>query len=309
MSQPLVSVIIPTYNRAHLLGKCIRSILDQSYKNLEIIIIDDASVDNTKIVVSSFPDKNIRYIMNAENKGPAGARNIGIENAKGDFIAFNDSDDIWLPDKLEKEMNLFHEGIGVVYCRMQRIFNRKKIIMPFTTIKHLQGDIFHELAKCSFVATPTVIIRYDYIRKVGLFDEDLPIGEDWDFFLRLAQKCDFAFCDEILVESNLEDDSITKIASRNVDLSISSYQKILEKHSLDFSNEVKSLLNFEIGTLFALKNEMKEARKYLIKSFKQKFSVKIFFMYLLSYCGYNIYFQVFSRGKKFKDAIRYSFNN
>jgi len=309
MTQPLVSVIIPTYNRAHLLPKCIQSVINQSYKNLEIIIVDDASIDNTEAVVASFPNKYIRYIKNAENKGPARARNIGIKNAKGDFIAFNDTDDIWFPYKLEKEMDLYQEGIGVVYCRMQRNFNQNKILMPFPSIKQLHGNIFHELAKCSFVATPTVIIRSDCIRKVGLFDEDLRIGEDWDYFLRLARECNFAFCDEILVKSSLEDDSITKKASRNVDVSISSYQKILEKHTLDFSNEEKSLLNFEIGTLFALKNEMNKARKYLLKSLRQKFSLKNYFMYLLSFCGFKVYYYIFLQGKNINDTIKDFFYN
>jgi glycosyltransferase involved in cell wall biosynthesis len=304
MTQPLVSVIIPTYNRAHLLARCIQSVLHQSYNNIEIIVVDDGSIDATEFVVSSFSQKNLRYIKKTDNQGPAAARNIGIMNAKGDFIAFNDSDDIWLPDKLEKEMNMFRKGIGVVYCRLQRNINQTKLLFPNPHIKHLEGNIFHDLAKNCFVSTPTVVIRSDCIRKIGLFDEDLPIGEDWDLFIRLAREYDFAFCDEILVESSLEDDSLIKRASRNEEIPIDAYQKILEKYSDVFSDEEKSLLNFEIGTLFAFKNEMNEARKYLIISFKQKPSLTKYFMYLLSFCGSKVYYYFFSYGKKTKDTIR-----
>lgn len=113
-----VSVIIPTYNRAHLLGRAIQSVLAQTYEDFEIIVVDDASTDVTEQVVKSFADDRINYIRHQKNKGGSSARNTGIKAAKGEFIAFLDSDDEWVPKKLEKEINRLQtlsNEVGVFY--------------------------------------------------------------------------------------------------------------------------------------------------------------------------------------------------
>lgn len=98
---PTVSVVIPTYNRAHLVGRAIQSVLNQTYQDFEIIVVDDGSTDNTEEVVKSFNDPRIRYIRHDQNRGGSAARNTGIKMARGEYIAFQDSDDEWLPEKLE----------------------------------------------------------------------------------------------------------------------------------------------------------------------------------------------------------------
>lgn len=106
-NNPKVSVIIPTYNRAHLIGRAIKSVLNQTYKDFEIIIVDDGSTDKTEEVVKDFKDERVRYIRREKNKGGSAARNTGIKAARGEYIAFQDSDDEWLPEKLEKQMKAF----------------------------------------------------------------------------------------------------------------------------------------------------------------------------------------------------------
>jgi len=121
---PTVSVIISTYNRAHLIGRAIQSVLNQTYQDFEVIVVDDGSTDNTEEIVKSFNDPRIRYIRHEKNKGAAAARNTGIKAARGKYIAFQDSDDEWLPEKLEKQMKVFENAppeAGVVYTDMQRI--------------------------------------------------------------------------------------------------------------------------------------------------------------------------------------------
>ena len=103
---PTVSVVIPTYNRAPLIGRSIKSVLNQTYQDFEIIIVDDASTDNTKEVVSNFNDERIRYIQHEENKGEAAARNTGIKATRCDYIAPQDSDDEWIPEKLSTQIEL-----------------------------------------------------------------------------------------------------------------------------------------------------------------------------------------------------------
>ncbi len=106
---PTVSVIIPTYNRANLVSRAIKSVLNQTYQDFEIIVVDDCSEDNTEEIVKSFNDSRIRYIKHKKNKGGSAARNTGIKRARGKYIAFLDDDDEWLPSKLEKQIMLFEK--------------------------------------------------------------------------------------------------------------------------------------------------------------------------------------------------------
>ncbi len=136
--RPTVSVIIPTYNRAHLLGRAIESVLDQTYQDFEIIVVDDASADETEEVVKSFGDDRINHIRHQKNKGGSAARNTGIKAARGEFIAFLDSDDEWVPKKLEKEIDRLQtlsNEVGVVYsgfcCVKQFQLISKMRVMEF----------------------------------------------------------------------------------------------------------------------------------------------------------------------------------
>ena len=119
--KPTGSVIIPTYNRARMVDRAIQSVLSQTYQDFEIIVVDDASTDNTQEVVKEcmFRDKRVRYIKHEKNKGGSAARNTGIKNEHGEYVGFLDSDDEWLPTKLEKQIELFRKrcnSVGAVYC-------------------------------------------------------------------------------------------------------------------------------------------------------------------------------------------------
>ena len=121
---PKISVVIPTYNRAHLIKKAINSVFEQTYQDFEIVIIDDGSKDNTEEIVKSINDGRIRYIKHEKNKGEAGARNTGIENSKGEYIAFLDTDVTWSKDKLEKQLNILESSpadVGVVFTGVEFI--------------------------------------------------------------------------------------------------------------------------------------------------------------------------------------------
>ena len=133
--KPTVSVIIPTYNRAHLIDRSIQSVLNQTYQDFELIVVDDRSTDNTEDIIRQFreKDKRIKYIKHDKNKGGSAARNTRIKNSVGKYIVFQDSDDEWFPEKLEKQMKIFETAsleVGVVYTGFWRIKDNKKTYIP-----------------------------------------------------------------------------------------------------------------------------------------------------------------------------------
>jgi len=289
--KPKVSVIIPTYNRAHLLPRAIQTVLNQTYQDFELIVVDDGSTDNTEEIVKSFNDPCIRYIRHEENKGAAAARNTGIKAAKGGFIAFQDSDDEWLPEKLEKQMKVFENApakVGVVYTGFWRIENNKKIYIPFSWVKQKEGNIHKELLKGNFVTTQSIVARKECFRKVGMFDEKLPRFQDWELVIRLSKYYNFKCIDEPLLISYYTSESI----SANNDALIKALKLILSKHFNDFAEDKKLLSKyyFSIGHNLCLNNNFKEGRNYLIKAIKtHPSSIKYLLATFLSFFGQDVY--------------------
>ncbi len=296
-NDPLVSIIIPTYNRGNLISKAIDSILTQTYKNYEIIIVNDGSTDNTKEVIGKYDEDKIKYYQHAQNKGAAAAINTGIKNSNGDFISFQGSDDIWLPKKLEKEMNIFkksNEKVGIVYSGYWYFRNHKKIYIPSPKIKIKEGDIHFELLKGNFVSGLS-LIRKICFEQVGLFDENLPNMEDWEFYIRISKHFNFKFVDEPLAIAycTLDSESINYIKN------LKSSELILQKHFESF-NKNKELLAINyanLGLYAFICGEEKKCRKYLKKSFQYDLiNFKCLFVYVLSFLGkknYDIFLDVF----------------
>ncbi len=188
---PTVSVVIPAHNAAPWLPDTVRSVLAQSYRDFEVIVVDDGSTDGTGAVIADFGDR-IRSVRQP-NRGLPAARNAGIRNALGDWIAFLDADDLWLVDKLERQMNLFQhqQELSWAYCNAY-VFDDA----TGTTTSTLnagqrlpEGQILRQLFLSNFIGTPTPVIRRDVFEDVGMFDETIvPLGEDWDMWLRMAAR-------------------------------------------------------------------------------------------------------------------------
>jgi len=199
---PLVSVVIPTYNRSHLITRAINSVLHQTYKNLECIVVDDASTDNTGELVHSINDDRIIYLRHDNNKYTSASRNTGIKNAKGKFIAFLDDDDVWLSTKLEKQVLLIQslsKNFGMVYCWYD-YFDQNEIIIREHHPK-LRGDVFlHVLDQIGIGGCCSLLVRRDIFETIGGFDELLPRGNDGDFIRRVCNKYEVDFIPEVLVK-------------------------------------------------------------------------------------------------------------
>ncbi len=179
-----VSVIIPAYNRIKYLIKAVESVLCQTYNDFELIIIDDGSTDNTKDVINSMDDKRLKYYYQF-NRGPSVARNTGISQSKGDFIAFLDSDDKWVPDKLEIQLSEMDNKSDYMLSHTEEIWYKgARLIKPKKIHRKCNNDIFKQSLKLCSISMSTVILKKDLIDKTGLFDEDLEVCEDYDYWLR-----------------------------------------------------------------------------------------------------------------------------
>ncbi len=213
---PFVSVILPTYNRASELGKAMQSVLDQTYENLELIVVSDGSTDETEQVVKAFQDPHVRYICSEKNGGLAYARNLGIREAKYDLLAFHDDDDLWKPEKLEdqiRELLRSDLNTGFCYCEMSYIMLDGKTIhiVPRREISIVRkrGYLYPELLRRNIIGGPTLLVRKECFEEVGLFDESLAIFEDWDMVLRLSKQYDAAFVAEPLYDYFEHEKSLT----------------------------------------------------------------------------------------------------
>ena len=183
-----VSVIIPTYNRAKKACRAVSSVLDQTFKDFEIIVIDDASTDDTIEKLKEF-DNRIQVIRHSDNRGVSSARNSGINKAKGKYIALLDSDDYWLPEKLRVQTDFFNKNPDAVILQARELWIRKgKRVNPAQ--KHLKpsGDIFIPSLKLCLVSPSAVMFKKSLLNEVGMFDEEFPVCEDYDLWLRIAYK-------------------------------------------------------------------------------------------------------------------------
>jgi glycosyltransferase involved in cell wall biosynthesis len=193
----MISVIIPTYNSARYLKEAIDSVLAQNIQSLEIIVVDDGSTDETEQAVASYAELKKIVYLKKNNGGPASARNFGIKNSTGEFIAFLDADDIWNPDKLAKQMTLFKDPrVGLVYSR--------RIFLPNNKLDQerlYSGFVTKELINNNFITNSSVIIRRAIYNQAGPFREEKRFIaiEDYNFWLRISTLCQFAYSDEGLV--------------------------------------------------------------------------------------------------------------
>lgn len=233
---PTISVVVPTYNRAALLPRAVRSVLAQTYADIEIIIVDDASTDETESVVATLDDPRIRYIRHESNLGGAATRNTGIKAARGKLIAFQDSDDEWLLDKLEKQTGLLHsrdDEAEIVYCGFIRFDHGSPVYVPEARTEPRQGHILPRLLHSNFVSTQTLLVPRACFENVGLFDEQLPRFQDWELVIRLAAEYEFLLVDEPLVIAHQTPGNITS----DVEAEIRALEIILEKHQSKFTKD------------------------------------------------------------------------
>jgi glycosyltransferase involved in cell wall biosynthesis len=230
---PLASVLIPTYNRAQYLKEAIRSVQDQTFQDLEIIVIDDGSTDNTREVIKEISSPEIKYLYQ-ENRGAGAARNAGIRASSGKWIAFLDADDIWMPSKLELQIQALidHPRARAAYCDMY-FFGAIDSNFPETYFRSLKwtaprGRVLDKMAVKSFGIPSTLVVYRDAFTKIGLFDENLPYCDDYDMLLRLAANFEFEVVPFPLIKYRLHPQQVSKNEGRVLTDHIAVFSKSLK---------------------------------------------------------------------------------
>ncbi|MBP3421808.1 MAG: glycosyltransferase [Lachnospiraceae bacterium] len=226
----LVSVIIPTYNRMGTLERSIESVLKQTYDNFELLIIDDGSSDGTEEYVRSLQDQRVRYYRNEFNMGPSASRNKGVTLAKGEYLAFHDSDDEWEMKKLEKTMSVLMqsgENTGMVYHEMREQGERGNLIPSRAIpVSRKEGKIFDYMLLYPLIGIPAAVIKKSCFENIGGFSEEINSLEDYEFFLRMAKQYEIAFIEEPLIIIYDTPGSVNKQYKNKIDAEL----YILKKH-------------------------------------------------------------------------------
>jgi glycosyltransferase involved in cell wall biosynthesis len=290
---PKVSVIIPTYNRAELLRSAIESARNQTFKDLEIIVSDDKSTDHTREVVESFKDPRIKYVLNEGKKGPSATRNTAILVSEGEYIAFLDDDDEWLPDKLQRQVELLDYSLSNI-CGIysNRLFiDRKsdKILSDDPGTEKHQGNLLYQLMIKSPIHTSTVVIRKSCLDEIGLFDETISYMEDRDMWIRLSMKWDFEYITKPLTKAYVHGFSHL---SRNLEGQTAGREKLLERYHDFFKKNKKSwgALYLCLGAQYCQMKQMKKGRNNIIKGIiKYPFSKIAYFHLFSSFFGPSNY--------------------
>jgi glycosyltransferase involved in cell wall biosynthesis len=224
---PKVSIVIPAYNSLQFLPETIASVFQQTFKDFEVIVVNDGSSDATKDWVSQITDPRVKLI-NQENQGLSGARNTGIAHASGDYIAFLDADDLWEPTKLEKQVICLDENpeIGLVYTWVALIDEHGKS-KGRVFKNYAENDVWHQLIEHNIVESGSVaMVRRQCFETCGVFDRNLrSFVEDWDMWLRIASRYPFKVIAEPLVYYRQHSNS----ASKNWEAMAQSFRIVIEK--------------------------------------------------------------------------------
>jgi len=184
---PKISVIIPTFNRGWVVREALDSVLEQDYRNFELIVVDDGSTDDTGSILSAYGQR--LKVVTQPNRGVSAARNRGIAAARGDLIALLDSDDYWLPQKLAVQVEFFRQHPAVEICQTEEIWIRNAArVNPGKRHRKPSGDIFEPSLELCLVSPSAVMMRPQVFHRYGLFDEELPACEDYDLWLRISCK-------------------------------------------------------------------------------------------------------------------------
>lgn len=293
---PLVSVVVPSYNRPNALIDSLSSIKEQTYQNIEVIVVDDASeipveevLDDAKISLS-YPITIIRHDV---NKGASAARNAGIKQSEGKFIAFLDDDDLWYPRKIEAQVDRFRstdDDIGVVYTGMEFVNAEGEPIRSH--VETVEGDVTKELLRRNFIGSfSTIMVRSKVIDNTGVLDQRFPCWQDIEWYIRISKNWEFACVREILVRMRQQEgehisDDFEQIRDTAFSLFVEKYRSLARTYGKIFEREFLGWVEFRVGAYNALRTgHYSAARRHLFRAVKQYPLELRFWLYLVVAIG------------------------
>lgn len=279
----MISVIIPTYNRANLISRAIISVNNQTYRDIEIIVVDDASTDNTANIVRNLKIPNLKYIQLSQNKGACHARNVGIQHSIGEYISFLDSDDIWELTKLEEQYNfLLEKKASVVVCNYWKEKNGGKNIRISS---HNEIITLKELLNANIITTGSLLVSRRVFEEVGVFDELMPRYQDWELALRIIKKFVIYFQNKPLLTLYFQENSITNSTSKAK--KFFALERMIEKNQTEMIAYPKAYAHhcWSMGLYSMYMNDRRwDLLKKGIKI--DGFNLRRFFIYVILKCGF-----------------------
>lgn len=289
-TSPLVSVIIPTFNRRHLIGRALESVLRQTYPNWECLVVDDASTDDTEGVVRSFGDPRILYLRHDSNRGGSAARNTGIEEARGDYLAFLDSDDEWLPSKLQRQIDVFiSQGdtqLGAVLCG--RILVTQNVQRPHPG-PQLGEEVFRTVLTVGLGGLGTSgFVIHNRVIKAGIrFDESFPACQDRDFMTQIANKFRVQSVSEPLIKQHRDQGDRHLWSGLNAARGL---HRLIDKYSLDLRRWPSDLakLHISAGIKYVAGGEARMGRQHFTQAIQwDPFGVSPYLWFAASIFGHR----------------------
>ncbi len=255
MSAVSVSVVIPTRNRSGRVAEAVRSALAQTVRDLEVIVVDDASDDDTPTVLATLEgeDSRVRGIRAVERGGASRARNMGAEHASGDLLAFLDDDCVWAPDKLEAQRRAMSDGAGACYTKQATRDLDGRWIVEGEALP--EGSQIDGLLRTNFVGTPSLVVRRDLFVELGGFDETLPRLQDWDLALHLAARTRLAYVPRVMVRSALVPGGI----STSPGLLERAAARIVERHAPELTRRQAAALHYGLAKFLLVDGERRAA--------------------------------------------------
>jgi glycosyltransferase involved in cell wall biosynthesis len=285
MQGSTVSVVIPTHNRAHLIERAVKSVLSQTYAHLDVIVVDDASTDGTEHVVRAFKDPRVRYLRHDKNRGACAARNTGITAGQGEYVAFLDSDDEWLPTKLAVQLKAFQDTAlpeaGVVTCGYKTLYldGRQLVWLP-----RKSGWLLEDILCQTYSGwgPPFLLIKRNILEKHGVrFDEQLPARQGFDFCAQLAKHCQFEIVREPLVIVHQHEGERVWTPTRAVEASLYLHDKL--EAELAVRPRAHCRFHFKTAVESEEANDWKQARRQVFRGIRAHPKSPLSYLWLALY--------------------------
>ncbi|WP_245998389.1 glycosyltransferase [Halalkalicoccus subterraneus] len=293
MTDPLVSVVVPTYDRLTMVRRAVRSVAAQTYSPVELIVVDDGSstpIDGSELDVSAFSACRLR--RHDHTRGGNAARATGIEAARGEYVAFLDDDDTWAPEKLERQVAAFDRvpaDVGLVYTGVRQVDADGRTNAVRTP--RIGGDVTERLLYWNFVGTfSAVMIRHAVIERIGLPDDRFPSWQDWEFYLRISRTYRFGAVPEpLVVRHNRTDDQISRDYTRKRDVTVPLFESTFEPLAMEYGSgcwrRVRARLRYQLGRSALRAERYDEARRQFLRAVRISPTEFAVYPYLLASLG------------------------